>query len=501
MSRDLVTSGRARTTVTLIAISALGAALRFYRLGQNSLWTDEIASLQTARERFWTIPQAALRQDAFEPPLYFWLLHLIAASFGDGETALRILSAISGALTIPLVWFLVWELSRQREVATLSATFLALNPLHLWYSQEARPYALMMFFGTAALFALARALRQPSRWLWGAFAICTGLAMMVHAVGCVVPIIAMLWVLFRADRATTVPPLLWAFGACLLLVAPYYIPLAGAILSATGTGSPERSLTGLELPYTVFTYVGGYSFGPSVREIQDNGWQTAATDHVVQLGLAAVVLGVWLAPAIANRSSLMRQLLVLSALPAVLAFIGSAATTKAYNVRYTVLGLIGFVASVSAVIVPLRRPLRAAVLATFCAIFVWADAQWFLTPRFRKDDSRAAIAWLGAHLPSGATVAVAPGYAIGGLAHYAGRSGVHLCLLAVATEDDLSRGYVPDALVLTRLYHVEHWRELEAEFLRSAGPLLERGTEIGYTLLVRRRSQVRAPSTPLSRPC
>jgi mannosyltransferase len=481
-------------SVSLLAVSAVGVSLRFCRLGQNSLWTDEIGSLQTASERFWTIPQAALGGDAFEPPLYFWLLHLIMAGFGDGEVALRLLSAIAGALTIPLIWLLVWELSRQRQVAMLSATFLALNPLHLWYSQEARPYALMVFFGTAAFLGLARSLREPSLWSWALFIVGSSLAMVTHMVGVVVPMIALIWVLLRADRARTLRPTILAVATSLLLIGPSYIMLARAIIHATSTGSPERPLTGLELPYTAFTYLGGYSFGPSVREIQNLGWQAAAEHHVVQLSLAGILLGLWLTLAIARRSSLMAGLLVLSMLPAVLTFIGSAVTTKAYNVRYTVLGIIGFVASLSAAIVPLGPRLRTAVATIFCVLFIWADVQWFSTPRYWKDDSRAAMAWLGARLPPGATVAVAPNYAIGALAHYADKSGAHLCLVGVTAEGDLSRNSVPDALVLTRLYHVDNWRGLEAEYGRLSGPSVERGSEIGFRLLAR------APASPHASP-
>src|SRR5262249_32522439 len=213
--------------------------------------------------------------------------------------------------TIPLVWLLAWELSRQRRVAMLSATFLALNPLHLWYSQEARPYALMILFGTAAFIGLVRALREPSRSSWIGFVVSSCLAMLVHAVGVVVPILALVWVLLRPDRSTKLRPTLVALGAILLLVSPSYIMLARAIIHATSTGSPERPLTGLELPYTALTYLGGYSFGPSVREIQDAGWQIAAAHHVLQLTLAAILLLLWLFLAVLGRSPLMTGLLVL----------------------------------------------------------------------------------------------------------------------------------------------------------------------------------------------
>jgi mannosyltransferase len=479
----------------------MAAVLRFYRLGQNSLWIDEVASLRTASEAFWSIPVAAMRHNAFEPPLYFWLLHIVERSFGGGEASLRFISAIAGALTIPMVWLMVRELSQERDVATLSAAFLALNPLHIWYSQEARPYALVVFLATAGLFALARGRRLGLAWLWGAFALCSSLAMLTHPVGIMVPMVAWVWVLLGEDRGRAMRPLLVASAAILVFIAPSYIALGQSIVSATGTGSPERALTGLELPYTVFTYVGGYSFGPSIREIQDAGWNIAARHHLVALSLAGVTLALATALAAASWGRALTWLLVPSVLPMLVAFLGSAVTAKAYNVRYTVVGLIGFVAILGLAIARLRQPVRAAATAMLCGIFLWADAQWFFVPDYRKDDSRSAIAWLDARLPSGATVVVAPGYATLPLAYYARRSGTHLCLLPVASGIAQALDPLPDALLLTRLHHVPEWQALESEFERRAGSPLEKGFVVGYQLFTRGQSQARRVPTRSSGSC
>ncbi|MGH7499289.1 MAG: glycosyltransferase family 39 protein [Gemmatimonadales bacterium] len=485
----------------MLLLCAVGAVLRFYRLGQNSLWIDEVASLRTASEAFWSIPAAAMRHNAFEPPLYFWLLHIVERSFGDGEVSLRFISAMAGALTIPMVWLMMRELSQRRDVATLCAALLALNPLHMWYSQEARPYALLVLFASAGLFALVRARRTGSPWLWGAFAVCSSLAMLTHPVGIVVPMVAWVWVLLGEDRGRAMRPLLVASAAIVVLIAPSYVGLAQSIASATGTGSPERPLTGLELPYTVFTYLGGYSFGPSVREIQDAGWSIAARNHLVTLSLAGVTLALATALAVANRGRAMTWLLVLFALPMLLALLGSAATAKAYNVRYTVVGLIGFAAILGVAIARLRQPLRAAVTAIFCGLFLWSDAQWFFVADYRKDDSRSAIAWLDARLPSGATVAVAPGYATLTLAYYARRSGAHLCLLPVESGSAQAIDPRADALLLTRLHHTPEWQALESEFERRAGSPIEQGTVIGYQLFTRGQSQARRVPTRDSGTC
>ena len=71
------------------------------------------------------------------------------------ETSLRLVSAVAGTLTIPVAWLLIRELTRSRAVALLSTALLAVNPLHIWYSQEARAYALLVLtLGTSALLFL-----------------------------------------------------------------------------------------------------------------------------------------------------------------------------------------------------------------------------------------------------------------------------------------------------------------------------------------------------------
>jgi hypothetical protein len=56
----------------------------------------------------------------------------------------------------------------------------ALNPFLIWYSQEARSYALLVFFTTVALLFFARALREPSRRNLALWALASALALLSH---------------------------------------------------------------------------------------------------------------------------------------------------------------------------------------------------------------------------------------------------------------------------------------------------------------------------------
>lgn len=443
---------------SLLFLIALG--LRLYALGQNSLWVDEHASLLTARFPLADIPTAALSHDAFEPPVYFWLLHLVIQLFGESEFALRLLSAVAGALTIPLAAFLFRSLGATTSMALVGAALLALSPLHLWYSQEARPYALLVCLGVGALVCFARAQVTQSRRAWFGFGLLAALAILTHLAGSVFVLLAWGWWVLSRPRRPLPRGLLVATAAILLATAPFAYQLAQAVSQAEGKGSPPRPLTGLELPYTVFTYVAGFSFGPSVRDIQETGPWTALKAHPVESAVAAVALLVVLAFALRLRGNAAICLLLLTFVPMAATWIGSAVTGKAYNVRYTLPGIVGFVGLLALMVSQVPRANRYAAVTLVAVIFLWADVQWFTIPGYWKDDSRATVAWIRGQLPMQSRVAVAPGYQTGVLRYYAARLGAQFEFDSLPEATARIGTPTPQALLMSRRDHLPHWREL-----------------------------------------
>jgi mannosyltransferase len=439
----------------------LGAAgLRLYALGQNSLWVDEHASLLTARFPLADIPAAALSHDAFEPPVYFWLLHLIIRRFGDSESALRLLSAVAGAVTVPLAALLFRALGAGYRIAGIAAALLAINPLHLWYSQEARPYALLVCLGVGALVCFVRALETKSALAWIGFGLLASLAILTHLAGLVFVLLAWLWWILTRPRQPLPRGLLVSSAGILLAIAPFVYQLAQAVSQAQGKGSPPRPLTGLEIPYTFFTYVAGFSFGPSVREIQERGPWTALLAHPIQSAIGIMALLAVTTLALRHRGAAATRLVLLTSVPMIATWIGSAFTGKAYNVRYTLPGIVGFLGWVALCVPQLPKAKRIISVALLTALFVWADIQWFSTPDYWKDDSRSAAAWLEAELPRGSTVAVAPGYQTGVLRYYATRLGAQFTFDSLPEFAAVLHSPAPKALLVSRRHHLPHWREL-----------------------------------------
>jgi mannosyltransferase len=125
--------------LVLLAIMLLGAVLRFYGLGFQSLWGGELASWDFGGRD--TISRVA--QDGSQPPLYFLILHFARWIFGDSEWALRLPSAVAGWLCIPAIYLLGKKLYWERE-GIMAALFLAVLWPPIYYSQEARPYAVLI---------------------------------------------------------------------------------------------------------------------------------------------------------------------------------------------------------------------------------------------------------------------------------------------------------------------------------------------------------------------
>jgi 4-amino-4-deoxy-L-arabinose transferase-like glycosyltransferase len=73
----------------------------------------------------------------------------------------RAFSALCGVATVPVAYAAGAALA-SRRAGVIAAFFVATSPLLVWYSQEARAYALFAFCGALSFLFFARALRRPS---------------------------------------------------------------------------------------------------------------------------------------------------------------------------------------------------------------------------------------------------------------------------------------------------------------------------------------------------
>jgi mannosyltransferase len=183
----------------LAALLVLAAALRLSTLDLQSFWYDEAYTPVHVLHAGLAATMRSVVHSENSPPLWYLLAWLDARVFGNGEIALRLPSALAGIATVAVAWGIGRELAGARAAAACAA-LLAVNPLFVWYSQEARAYALFVLLSALAMLCFLRARRQPTRGRMAAFALCSSLALLTHYFS--VFLLAPMVLVLLADRAT-----------------------------------------------------------------------------------------------------------------------------------------------------------------------------------------------------------------------------------------------------------------------------------------------------------
>jgi len=130
--------------LVILLIVCLG--LRLIGLDQ-SLWLDEAISANVAKDYSYGEIINSFSPSDFHPPLYYLTLKTWTNIFGWSEISLRMPSVIFSLITVYLVYLIggIWP-----------ATITGLNPLLIYYSQEARMYSMVTMLLTMALYFLIK---------------------------------------------------------------------------------------------------------------------------------------------------------------------------------------------------------------------------------------------------------------------------------------------------------------------------------------------------------
>ena len=384
----------------LAAATVLGAVLRLAWLTGQSLWVDELLTWRMLR------PDAGLHfleqvRDAIQGPLYLavaWPL----VRLGDPELMLRLPAAVAGALTVPVVGVVAGRLL-DRAGARLAVLLVAINPFLVWYSREARGYAFVVLFGALmVLFFLRLAARGARGGDALGFALASAAAVWSNMSG------LFLW---AALGVTALPELrrgsrraVWfaAFGGGLVAAAPWLLQAAGLwavdrMLPGAATGAALRGETTFDpfaVPYTLFTFFFGFSYGPSLRELHQPDRLAAVRDALPWLVAAAVPAAVAGAAGLAAVLRRERRLLVWIVVPFLLLALLALRNVKPWNARYLAVAAPWVLLVAAAGLASLPGRVRVAVAALLCAATLVALGGLYTGDRYAKADLRGAAAWV-----------------------------------------------------------------------------------------------------------
>jgi mannosyltransferase len=277
---------RARPAVlwALAGLTALGLAVRFASLGLQSYHHDEVITAMRVIPGSFEDMLHRVKTSESNPPLYYTLAWGWAKAFGTGEFGLRSLSALFGAATVPLGYLIGRQLSNRRTGLTLAA-LVALNPMLIWYSQEARSYALLVFFGALSLLLFLRALdggRGRDLALW---ALASALALFSHYFAVFAVGVEALWlaVALRSRWRLVVPALAGVGAAGLAL-----LPLVNAQVNPNHIGWIENSPLATRLWETGVSFLVGET-GHVIAEAPRERYALVPA-ILIGIGLALVAL-------------------------------------------------------------------------------------------------------------------------------------------------------------------------------------------------------------------
>ncbi|MEW6746256.1 MAG: glycosyltransferase family 39 protein [Planctomycetota bacterium] len=205
-----------------IVLVVLAAALRIPGCF-SELWLDEI----------WTLLQTQELESVLEIFTEFrsfnnhHLNSLLIYFLGDhdGWEVYRIHSLAAGIGSVALAWHIARRAGRVEAI--VAALLMAGSYLMIYYSSEARGYALAVFFAMAAYLAVRR-FAEEHAWRWALlFWLCTCLGLLSHLMYLHVLIGTFIWLVVelggeRGKRSSLVGHCAQCFGAPVLLSGCYY---------------------------------------------------------------------------------------------------------------------------------------------------------------------------------------------------------------------------------------------------------------------------------------
>jgi len=391
----------------MLLITLLGAVLRLFRFWEPALWVDEIETLaMCAPDGQLSFGEQFL--DDIQCPLYLasvWPLVRIQVS----EILLRLPAVIAGILAIPAFGLLARRLV-DRHTAVWAMLLLAINPFHIWHSQDARGYAYIVLFTILSTLYFLRCLegRFALKYL-GMYLAATTAMVLSNMSGLFLlggQMVAALWIARPGDRRNR-----WALlaaGLLVLLIVSPWLHKAGQILAVerlvpgNEAGDPLRSGAS-SLPaavlHAVFATFFGYSLGPSLHELVRPDRMEAVREAWPLLVAAALLVGEMLRIGlrrIGRRTLLMFAVWIV--LPMLAITILAQRNVKTFNPRYLASTLPFFLLLASIGLARWRTWRQRAGSLLLIALTLVSVGGALFSERYAKGDIRAAarhVATLG----------------------------------------------------------------------------------------------------------
>jgi 4-amino-4-deoxy-L-arabinose transferase-like glycosyltransferase len=386
----------------VVMVTLLGAVLRLYQITGQSLWVDEMLTWQTIRPG---IAAGFGEQilDSIQGPLYMAIVWPLVR-LQESALMLRLPSALAGIITIPLFGLFVAR-ALGGSAARLATLLLALNPFHVWYSQEGRGYALLILFAVLMGLAYLGLARRDAGYRQAVlFALATAGAVLSNLGGMFLWAAMGLGVLLFRFPTRGRHWLLWGlgFGAGLILVAPWLLKASGIwaidrIVPGAGTGAAlrgETTFSFLAWPYSLQTFFYGYSLGPSLRELHQPDRMAILRGAWPVLAAGAVPVAVGLVAGLTSLGRKRAFLLIWVVVPVLILTVLALRNVKPWNPRYVAMVVPWVLCLAAWGLSRLPRRWGLATTVLLAGLTLWSLGGYYWNGRYAKADVRAAAGFV-----------------------------------------------------------------------------------------------------------
>jgi len=383
-------------------IVLMGLFLRLYRLNDQSLWDDEVFSLLVSRLSIRQM-HPILVTDVVHPPLHYYVLHFWSKLGGSAAVQSRLLSVIFGTLAIVVIYLLAKYLLDART-ARFSALLLGVSQISIQFSQEARPYAQVLFLSLCSSYLFVRALRERRALFWWLAISSILLTVQTHYFGVfLLPCFVAFAVVSRSEHRI---PTGWWIGGAALIFFPCAAWFASGVLQGVLYGPKVAANLGHSFSdhwYAPFELVAVFNNGRA------DGIAAPVVDWSYLLGGLVFVIPALIAlrPLVWRRegdpSSRLRDntafLLLLCAVPATLAILAGR-MIRFYDARYIAYCAAPYYVLVARGWSQLKfASLRTAVIAVGLLYSIYALRSVYFIPY--KQNYRDAMAYVSDHSMNG----------------------------------------------------------------------------------------------------
>jgi hypothetical protein len=247
---------------------AVALALRGFDLQGQSLFSDEIIETSIARL---PVEQIISYPDGF-PPLYHLLLAAWTRVFPAPEMG-RWLSVLIGVATVYAAGR--WARGSVGPLAGIfAAGLVVVSPVHIYFSQEMRAYALYIAAASFAMMYFFEALQGDRIRSWTGFAISAVLAVNTHYYAAMLAGLLGVVLLFSRSKWHEMRRGLGAFVVVAIGSIPALALLPGDA-AYQSEGFAGRAPLLATLGHTAYAFFAGFALGPSLSELHEASMREA----------------------------------------------------------------------------------------------------------------------------------------------------------------------------------------------------------------------------------